>query len=151
MKLKDIALLTEIVGGVGILISLVVLVLEVRQNTALVERQILLDRSNWATQIIDSPYIAPIFAKIKAIDDDIVPTERAFMDQYDLTFEEATRFTTWLRREWSGYEAEFELGTPGLDSVIKDMLQHKDQNLFWMTTRSTFTADFVNFVDDLTE
>ncbi len=151
MKLKDIALLTEIVGGVGILISLVVLVLEVRQNTALVERQILLDRSNWVAQIIDSPYIAPIFAKIKAIDDDIVPTERAFMRQYDLTFEEATRFTTWLRREWNGYQAEFELGTPGLDSVIKDMLQHKDQNLFWTTTRSQYAADFVNFVDDLNE
>ena len=151
MKLKDIALLTEIVGGVGILISLVVLVLEVRQNTALVERQILLDRSNWVAQIIDSPYIAPIFAKIKAIDDDIVPTERAFMEQYDLTFEEATRFTTWLRQMWSGFQAEFETGTPGLDEIIKDILQHKDQELFWMNTRSTYTADFVNYVNDLTE
>ena len=151
MKLKDIALLTEIVGGVGILISLVVLVLEVRQNNALVERQILLDRVNADAQIIDSPYLAPIFAKVKAIDDDIVPTELAFMEQYDLTFEEATRFTTWFRREWRGYEAEFIIGMPDLDRRVKGLLQNKDQNLFWTTARSRYRADFVNFVNDLNE
>ena len=46
MKLKDIALLTEVVGGAGILISLVILIFEVRQNTALVERQMRIDRAD---------------------------------------------------------------------------------------------------------
>ena len=55
MELKKLALLAEIVGGIAILITLIILVAEIRSNSRLVERQITLDRANADAQIIDSP------------------------------------------------------------------------------------------------
>ena len=150
MKLKDIALLTEIVGGAGILISLLVLVFEVRQNNALVERQILLDRADLDASIIESQYLPPIIAKIQAVQG-VLPVESAFSRQYELSEEEAIRWSRLLRRDWNNYEADFDAGLPGADSEILTIMQFADQRLYWTAEKSKQETKFVEYVRDLIE
>lgn len=151
MKLKKVALITEIVGGAGILVTLIILVFEVRENNSLADRQIRLDRANArAALAVNSPYIPTIIAKIKAVDIDAVsPGAAAFMDRYDLTYEEANRFSTYLRRQWRGNEADYYAGTPDLDRTVRQQLNWPDQKLYWEHARPGFSEEFVTYVHSL--
>ncbi len=89
MNLKKAAQITEIIGGAGILISLVVLIFEVRANTNAIDRQASLDRN----ARIFEPYISnipDIYTKVKAVDG-LEPIVNQYVDAYDLPPVEAVR------------------------------------------------------------
>ena len=151
MELKKLALLAEIVGGIAILITLIILVAEIRSNSRLVERQITLDRANADAQIIDSPYLAPAYVKVKAITGEIPSAQVAFMEKYDLTLEEAVRLVAYLQRDWAILEADFDFGTPGVDRRARKLLQFEDIRLVWVIEKSEQETDFAKFVNDLIE
>ena len=67
MELKKVALIAEVAGGIAILTTLIILTVEIRSNSQLIERQLILDRVNADAQVVDSPYLAPIIMKVKSI------------------------------------------------------------------------------------
>ena len=151
MELRKLAFLAEILGGIAILITLTILVTEIRSNSRLIERQIILDRANADAQIIDSPYLAPVYAKVKAITGEIGPVNVAFMEKYDLTLEETARFVSYIQRGWTILEADFDFGTPGVDRRVRELLRYEDIRLVWMIEKSEQKTDFAKFVNDLIE
>ena len=87
--------------------SLFVLILEVRTNGRLLERQIELDRIARISAPMDSPYVPVILAKMIGDREDQSPTRRGFVEQIGLTIEEADRYTRYLRGQWQAFQADF--------------------------------------------
>lgn len=149
-KLSNYASIAEILSSIAVLVTLIFLVAEVRTNTATLQRQVDLDRAVRQNQMMDSPYLPGILAKIKARDPESISSVRqAFMDRYELTFEESDRYVRYLREIWLGYEADFFFDEPGLDRFIRGGIANPDQALFWENSKMFFDEEFVRYVDTL--
>ncbi len=150
LRLSDWASTAEIVSSIAVLATLIFLVVEVRTNTATLQRQVDLDQAARDTQMMDSPYLPGIIAKIKQVDvGTIEPAVQAFMDRYGLTFEEADRFSRFLRQNWLGYQADFYFGETGIDEEIRGILMNPDQALWWENSKFYFDDEFIRHVDQL--
>ena len=150
-RLERYALIADIVSGAAIVVTIVVLILEVRTNSALLERQIELDRIDRLASISESDYLVDVLAKIKEIDSDYVgrPTA-AFMDRYGLGFAEADRWVRYLRRAWQSNQADYLAGQlGGLEEQIAAQLEFPDQALYWQHSHSDFDPRFVNYVSEI--
>ena len=150
-KLEKWAHISEIVGGIAIVVTIAVLIVEVRTNSALLERQIELDRIDRMGDIGESPYLPEILDKIKAVDTAFIgDTPTAFMDRYSLTFVEADRWTRYLRGQWQAWEADFLAGQIGqLEELIPLYLGFPDQALYWYHSSENYDESFVDYVDEL--
>ena len=154
MKLERWAHWAEIAASLAVVISLAILVQEVRRNTAAIERQAVLDRATAvnAPFMDDSPLPA-IFAKIKAVDGtDAI--DSAFVDRYDLTVEEATRWARHLSLIWQALEADFRArGTsPESERMIRALLAEEDNQLLWkMGAPQVGDAEFRTYVGHMIE
>ena len=89
-KLQEYALITEIVSGIAILITLAILIIEVRNNTAAIELQVAENRSAASMAPFFNPQTLPgLYAKVKEVDglddEEII----AFMAHCDMSIEEA--------------------------------------------------------------
>jgi hypothetical protein len=147
-KWKDYA---ELLGFVAIIISLVVLIVEVRQNTLATERQIALDRAAAMTSPFFDSELASILAKIKSADGadtNIMP----FVETYDLSYPEAVIWERHLWYAWEVLEAEFEADgrSPSLDASVLAMLVTRDNQLYvTYSGKFRFSDDFRDYVTSL--
>lgn len=133
MKVERWTQWAEIVASVAVVVSLVFLIQEVRYNTAVMERQAVMDRA----AVVNAPFLGEsqlpsIIAKIKAVDGPD-PAVSAFVEQYDLSYEEAVRWTRHLSLIWIGLEADFIASglSPRLERTTRGLLQSEDHQLFW--------------------
>ena len=147
-KLSDWAHIAEIVSGIAIVVTIVVLISEVRSNSGLLQRQIEIERADRAT-FFDSPYLPEILEKIKTVDG----TDRdvqAFMDRYNLTHVEADRWTRYMMQQWQAHQADFLFGeTIQLDANLSTLLGYPDQVLYFETERAGMDPEFVRYVEQL--
>ena len=121
VDLKKTVQIVEIVGGVGILISLIVLIIEVRANTNAIDRQASLDRN----ARIFEPYISnipDIYTKVKAVDG-LEPIVSQYADIYDIHPVEAVRWVAFLQSNWMAYEIDFKYAgqTREMDASVRWM------------------------------
>jgi hypothetical protein len=147
-KWKDYA---ELVGFVAIIISLVVLIIEVRQNTLATERQIALDRAAAMTSPFFDSELASILAKIKSADG-ADPNIVAFIEAYDLSYREAVIWERHLWYAWEVLAAEFEADgpSPSLDASVLAMLINRDNQLYVTHSgKFRFSDDFRDYVTTL--
>jgi len=145
-KLSDLAHLAEIVSGIAIVITIVLLIVEVRSNSELLQRQFELERVD-RSAIFDSQYLPGILEKIKSVDG-VGRAVQAYMDRYDLTYVEADRWVRYMRQQWQAHEADFRFGeTAHLEDTIPALMSFPDQVLFYEVTRSNMDPAFVQFVD----
>ena len=151
MNLTRFSQISEIVTGLAIVITLVVLVLEVNGNTRAMEYQLELERYDRLFGIADSDYLPPIMRKIKAVDEPeggvILNT---YMDRYDLTLEEAERWVRYMGVIWSGLQSEHGYGKDN-SNYIRALLENTDQHIYWQTIKDTnwYDPDFVAYVEDV--
>jgi hypothetical protein len=147
-KWKDYA---ELIGFVAIIVSLVVLIIEVRQNTLATERQIALDRAASMTSAFFDSELASILEKIKSVDGldrNIVP----FIEAYDLSYPEAVIWERHLQYAWEVLEAEFEADgpSPSLDASILSLLITPDNQLYvTYSGKFRFSDDFRDYLTTL--
>lgn len=123
----------EIAASLAVVVSLVFLIQQVRYNTAVMERQAVMDNAAAVNAaFVDESPLASIMSKIKAVDG---PDEgvSAFVDRYDLSYEEAVRWSRHLSLIWIGLEADFMAGgsSTRLERTTRGLLQSKDHQLFW--------------------
>ena len=145
--------LSELVASVAVIISLIFLIYEVRQNTATMEKQIWIDRQGRMIEpYMDSGEIRSAYAKIKS-KDGLERRVDAFIEEYGLDTEEALAWVRMLDSIWYGYEIDYWAygENDELDSVILGMLENPDQMLYWQAVveEGSLTREFVEHVETL--
>lgn len=148
---RGLATTIEILTGISVVITLVLLLVEVRANTGALERQIRMDQAqSVAEPVLDDALLRSAYRKVKQRDG-WEPEVAAFMDEYGLTDEEAITWTRFLYWAWVRREADYTyLGRdPALASSIHGLLVFPDNQLFWDTGRDGFSEDFQAWVDEI--
>lgn len=151
MTLEKWAHWAEIVASGAVIVTLVVLVQEVRGNTRALERQADLDRAAaLTTPFFEAPELASILAKIKSVDG-ADPVVQALSDRYGLTSEEAILWERHLWRVWLEHEADFSRTGPSgeLQAWIKGALATPDNRLYWDLRGPASGPGFRALVDGL--
>jgi len=153
MKLQDFAHWAEIVASFAVVVSLIFLTLEVRENTIAIESQAIRDRSNALnSSFARSPKIPEILAKIKTVDGP-EPLEHAYMDRYGLTYEEASIWGRYVAQLWNDMEADFTLNGPSdriADRIQLFLLAFPDEQIYWSGLQVQSSNDaFLNYVDEV--
>ena len=149
MNMKQAANWAEIIASGAVVASLVFLIFEVRDNTRVVEQQSIRDRSAALNDaFVRDPRIPAILAKIKKVDGP-EPGEQAFMDRYDLSYEEAAIFVRMVAAMWNGLEAEFTLNgaSPTLEENIQLLMLYPDEQLFLKWTPQLSSQSFMNYIE----
>lgn len=151
MKLQQWAHWSEIVASVAVVVTLVILVREVRGNTLALERQADLDRAAaLTTPFFSASRLASVLARIKSVDG-ADPLPQAFMDRYGLTPEDAILWERHLWLVWLQHEADFERSgpSPKLEAWIGAALDTPDNVLYWQTLGRYSGAEFRSFVNGI--
>jgi len=132
MKLERAAHAVEISANVGVIVTLVLLMLQVRDNTRALEGQSILQRgAAFQEPFVSESEVPAVLAKIKAVDGP-EPSVTAYMDRYGLTYEEAAIWTRHVWSVWTSLEAEYAvLGeSPELSQKIRILLPFPDQEVW---------------------
>lgn len=153
MNTQKWAAWTEIVASVAVVITLVFLIYEVRQNTAAIERQTYLDRqARLIDPYLESPEFRTIYTKIKKKDGRERQVE-TFVNTYGLTDAEAVYWVRHLDENWTGLEADFIQFGPNevFDNLIIGVLSFPDAALYWRNASesSQFSGEFKDYVESL--
>ena len=139
----------EILAAISVVVSLVLLVIEVRGNTRALERQILLDRSaNVSAPFTSGPELLEAFEKIKEIDG-WRPEDEAFMRRYGLAADQAVAWNMFLLHVWRGLEADYAYSGPSEDlaASIRSLFSFPDNQLFYRP--GIFSAEFAEYVESV--
>jgi hypothetical protein len=140
----------ELVVGLSVVVSLVVLIAEVRTNTRAIERQSRMEYASSMTQpYMDGVSMGDVLAKVKAVDGR-EPTVAALMDAYGLTDVEAAAWNRFLFRAWQGMDADFRYGGRELvEETLRRMLPYPDAEIYWETARGWHSPEFQALVDEI--
>ena len=143
----------EIGASLAVVTTLIIVIFEVRDNAAATNRQVTIERAEFMFgDLYRSEYLPSLQVKIHQVDG-TPEAERAFMERYKMSHEEAIRWTNFLFREWSGLLADYSVyGTsnPEASSIIRLLLRSPDQQLYWeLALRRVFPDDFVSYVENL--
>jgi hypothetical protein len=151
MKLEKWALIAEIVGGAAVLLTVIFVLIELRANSALLERQIALERDNRDMQtVLESETLLRLISRIDEVDGTVSPAKTAIMERYDFDPVDAEHVLRYYRRQWAGYEVDFEAGaTDELRRRLSLMLRFPDQRLYWeFEGQNPPDSDFARFVNE---
>ena len=147
MSLEDLANLGEAVGGIAVLVSLIYLALQIRQNTRAIRasayQQIVDSFSTISLEISKDPSLTEIF--IRAQDglagfDDV---ERRRLELLMISF--------WRRAENLFFQSQqgtvLDEDWAGVRESLAIILQSRGQREMWTAIRGRFNPGFVSFVD----
>jgi len=152
VKLREWVPAAEVFASIAIAISLFILILEVRQNTLIQERQMQLDQqAAFNDPFIASPEYAKILAKVKAVDG-LEPNSKALIDRYHLTVEEAGTWARYATSIWSGYQSQYFFGGPtdALKREVQGIFKYPDSMIVFDLNEDSFlSAEFVNYVESI--
>jgi len=149
MKLKRLTQLAEIAASIAVVFTLVILVLEIRTNTAVVQQQAQLNRIDSVfLPFLDPESVKSAYIKIKARDGNPEDVE-LFMDRYQMSENEAISWVMLLNRQWNGYLSSFHTHGPNqaLAETIESLIKYPDQQLFLDTFNGS--EEFLGYIDSL--
>ncbi len=140
----------EPVASVSVVITLIVLIAEVRTNTRAIDRQNRMDQLGVLTQpFLDDVDLGQVLTKIKAVDGR-EGTVTALIDAYGLTEVEAASWHRHLYRIWGAIEADFLYsGSAFVEASVRALLPYRDAEIYWETNRGFHSAEFEAFVDEI--
>ncbi len=151
MNLQSWAHRAEITASFAVIVTLVFLLLEVRNNTMAIERQANLDRAaNLSAPFLATPDLSRVLAKVKAVDG-VEPLTQAFSERYDLSVEESVLWSRHLFVIWGGLEADYLYSgsSEKLDRHIEDLLSYPDVQIYWEHNYVWHTEDFRLYVESI--
>ena len=151
MTLSELALLAEVVGGIAVVVSLIYLAVQVRQNTHSVRSATLQSNTALWNSVISNlaePASAQAYAAGLTGDKDISP----------LVY---TQFFLHCRRIFVAFEDQhFQYCQGVLDeetykgyerSISKQFLAFQGFRIWWAQSKDVFSPRFVKYLDDLIE
>ena len=150
MNLQDFSAIAQMIGSAAVIVTLIVLIGQIRANTRAVGRQMDEARLYKATgPFYQSPDLVRIAAKIGAAQG-FGPATKELMETFALSPEEATLWFRHLMDNWISYEIEFRYGgTEVSPRAIKSNLRWPDGRIFWKHWKLGRSAEFVRYVDSL--
>jgi hypothetical protein len=137
-------------SSIAVVISLFVLIVEVRANTRALEREVLLDRSSrLAEPFLESEELFGAYERVKAVDG-WEPLNSAFIDHYGMDSRQAVAWVRYLVSLWQGVEADFGYTgrTAELEGRVAGLLLFPDNRLYW-SVAPPYAADFEAFVESV--
>ena len=145
MKLEQVANWSEIVASVAVVITLVLLMQDVKTNTLAIERQVAMDRGvSISTPFFQEPGLAGILAKIRDVDGED-PLLTAFVDRYGFSQEEAILWTRHLGLLWNELEADYLYGQPeDAVAMVQGLLAFPDNQIY--VEHTVFSAPFRDLI-----
>ena len=130
MKLKLWVDVAEIIASVAVVITLVILIFQIREGNEIERVEAGLRQAQWDAQMfLMSNELPDILAKIKEVDgNDMQP----LMERYNLTYAEAATWNRWLTLMWRGIGIDFYRNGPseGLARGIRNTATWPDQKLY---------------------
>jgi len=141
----------EMITGVSVVVTLIILIVEVRTNTQMVERQLLMDATmNVAAPFTSGPELPQAYERVKEVDG-WETSIQAFMERYDMEPAQAIAWTRFLTLNWGRIEADYLTIGPSeqLAAQIKGLITFPDNVLFWDTRGRSFDAKFMDYVERL--
>ena len=141
----------EAAGLVAIIVSLVFLIVEVRENSLEMERQTAVDRAAAATAPFFESDLASILVKIKTVDAP-PPYLATYMEVYDLSFKEAILWERHLWYVWEVIEAEYRAdgASETLNNQISILLINRDNQIYVEgVINFRFSSEFREYVAEL--
>ena len=133
MKLQEWAHWAEILASVAVVVTLVFLIGEVRENTLALESQAIRERA----RDLNGPFligsaIPSILVKVKAVDGE-EPVDQAYVDRYGMSYEEAAIWARYVGSFWVGLEADYVVRGPSddLETRLKGLLAYPDNQILW--------------------
>jgi hypothetical protein len=152
MKLERWAHASEIFGAIAIVISLVILIFEVRNNTAIQQQQMQIDRAlNFTDTFLNAPHLADIYAKVKAVDG-IEPLAGAYVERYSLTPAEAVLWSRMVQRTLFTWQAQYLFSGPteDLESEIRNVFKYVDlQMAYDINEDELLGPEFIEYVNSI--
>ena len=151
MDIQSWAHRAEITASFAVVVTLVFLLLEVRNNTMAIERQANLERSAGINaSFLTSPDLARILAKVKVVDG-LESLTQAYSERYDLSAEESIVWSRHLGIIWSGIEADYLYSgsSDTLDRYIDDLLSFPDEQIHWEHSKVLYDEDFRSYVEGI--
>lgn len=145
---KDYA---ELAGIAAVIVTLLILVLEVRQNTAAIERQSAIDRANSFSAPFFDSRLPEILASKYSVDG-VYPPVSTYMETYGWSAEDAILWERHLALLWETLEAEHAYAGPNeeLDNLISALLSNQDNQIYVdAVSRFRFREEFRAYVDAL--
>lgn len=149
MKNEQWAQWLEVVASAGIIVTLIILVLEVRTNTAALQRQAELDQSSaYNAPFLDDSGLAQVLVKMAKVDGPS-RVQQALVDRYSITLEEAVKWERHLWQVWAGHQANFAaLGDNWLlRSDVSGLLTNPDNMIYWEIMTPFYRPEFVQYVE----
>ena len=136
--------------SIAVVISLFVLIAEVRANTRALEREVLLDQSSrLAEPFLDSEELFGAYERVKAVDG-WEHINSAFIDHYGMDNRQAIAWVRYLVSLWEGVEADFVYS--GRNSELEDrtasLLAYPDNRLYW-SVAPPYSEEFEAFVESV--
>jgi len=147
MEFRRWAPVGEIIASVAVVVTLIVLIVEIRGNTLAIERQAVLDRSeHFSAPYLDGQDLAAIHAKVKA-KDGVSSVVQAIGDRYALSPQEAVVWHRYLDRIWSNLIANYRYGGPSaeIEETVAVFLTYPDSQIYWEHNRG-IPVDFRTYV-----
>jgi len=154
-SITTFAALAEIISSVAVLVTLIFLFVELQNNTEILEREQLLNRNSVSSEFfINNPQLIGILEKIKVVDSDFVTErEKAFMENYNLSYPEASTWIRYLTLDWLNRQSDFLYSDLETRETIRKrgyagILRNPDQKLYWEHTKDNgfFNEEFVKVV-----
>lgn len=152
MKLERWAHIAEITSGIAIVVTIIVLIFEVRTNNSLLERQLNMERIERSEGIFESEHLPRIFGQMREVEPGIASNQaQVFMERFGLSFPDADRVTRYYRTIWQSFEADFTSGNtyPRMERTIQRFLRLPDHALYWDSGMTNRDPEFVDFVESL--
>jgi len=143
----------EIIETIVILVSMVLLIQEVRGNTQALQLQAYMARGEAHVRpYFDVDGFSRVYAKVKAVDTGFPETAiTAFQERYDMTQEEALLWVRHLDDIWRNFEGNFLYGADR-ELLARDMthlLTFPDQRLYYRNIGAGLNPEFRAFLAGL--
>jgi len=153
VKLRRVAHWVEIIANVGVIATLLILILQVRDNTQVLRSQAIVQRAAPLLQpFIEQAPIPDILAQIKAVDGS-EPMVQAYMDRYGLTYADGNSWARHVSQVWVSMEAEYALfgGSDFLDGRIRGLLSSQDQRIWYENggAQRALSDVFLEYVEEV--
>ena len=154
MTLQKWANVSDVLASVAIVVTLLILVQEVRNNTVVQERQMQMERVlNSTDAYLNTPELADIFAKVKAVDGQ-EPVAGAYEERYGLTPSEAVIWSRLVQRTLFIWHSQFLFGGPSeaLESEITSIFKYPDLRLAYeINEDGLLSPAFIEYVDSIVD
>lgn len=123
--------IAEIAASLAVLASLIVLILQIREDGEMERRAASVRAAEWDTSVfLQSDLLAGALARIKAVDGIEGPVQE-LMTRYDMSYEQAAAWNRYIILNWRGLEMYFQAEGPSepLARAIRRTVAWPDQQI----------------------